>query len=307
MAEAALANGALRVSELSAVLPALERLPNLRAIVLPSAALSVMRLPRSWAAQRHGSPRPRPSSTAGIYGLIEGDGGDRRADVLFGWGPGVAAQVEMWAPPHPRLELVGVPGLARTPHPARTRPLRRVLVATTSPALGIALATWSMREDFMDALTDGLARLRGAGVPVELRLHPHESPAEYASMDAHAGREPLPFAPPGSFAQVVTRSDLLVSPYSSVAFEAAALAIPVAMWMPLVPAAVRTEHFVPPLSGELPGAFADAAAFDALIARILENPARGLEAPMSLSRSLDGYVAPLDTRRFAAALVELAA
>ena len=304
MAEAALANGALRVSELSAVLPTLERLPNLRAIVLPTAALSVMRLLRSWAAQ-HGIRVA--SFQHGVYGMIEGDGGDRRADVLFGWGPAVAAQVEMWAPPRPRLELVGVPGLARAPHRTRSPTLRRVLVATTSPGLGIALAPWSMREDFMDALSDGLVRLRGAGVAIELRLHPHESPAEYANMDARAGRDPLPFAPAGSFAEVVTRCDLLVAPFSSVAFEAAALGIPVAMWMPQVPAEIRAEHFVPPLRDELPGTFADAAGFDQLIARVLEDPASGLEGPMSLSSSLDAYVAPLDTQRFAAALVELAA
>ena len=229
MAEAALASGALRVSELSAVLPTLERLPHLRTIVLPSAALSVSRLLCNWAARRGIRVA---SFQHGVYGLIEGDGGDRRADVLFGWGPAVAAQVEMWAPPRPRLDVVGVPGLPRASRPTRDRTPRRVLVATTSPALGIALASWSMREDFIDALTDGLARLRAGGVAIELRLHPHESAAEYASMDARAGRDPLPFAPPGSFAEVVTRCDLLVSPFSSVAFEAAALGIPVAMWIP---------------------------------------------------------------------------
>ena len=303
-AQAALANGALRMSELSAVLPTLARLPNLRTIVLPTAALSVTRLLRSWAT-KHGIRVA--SFQHGIYGLIEGDGGDRRADVLFGWGPAVAEQVAMWAPPRPRLELVGVPGLARAPRPPLDPTLRRVLVATTSPALGIALAAWSMREDFMDALSDGLARLRAAGVAIELRLHPHESRAEYASMDARAGRRPLPFAPPGPFAQVVTRSDLLVAPYSSVAFEAAALAIPVAMWMPLVPDAIRSEYFLPPLCDELPGTFADAAGFDRLIAQALKDPASGLDGSMSLSRNLDAYIAPLDTRRFAAALSELAA
>ncbi len=303
VAQTALASGARRMSELSATLRTLERLPGLRAIAIPTAALSVTRLLASWAT-RQGIRVA--SFQHGIYGMIEGDGGDRRADVLFGWGPAVASQVAMWAPPHPRLEPVGVPGLARAPRRARNPTLRRVLVATTSPGLGIALAPWGMREDFMDALTDGLARLRAAGVAIELRLHPHESPAEYAVMDARAGRDPLPFAPPGPFAQIVARADLLVTPFSSVAFESAALEVPVAMWMEHIPDAIRSAHFVPPLRGELPGTFADAAEFDQLIARALEDPANGLNAARSLARSLDAYVAPLDTARFAAALAELA-
>src|SRR5581483_5218763 len=133
-----------------------------------------------------------------------------------------------------------------------------------------------IREDFIDAVVPGLARLRAAGVDVELRLHPRETAEEYRLMDARAGREPLALAPPGPFAQVVQRADLLVTAYSSVAFEAAALAIPVAIWTPDVPAAVRREHFLPPLADELPGTFTDAAGFEALIAAALDGGPDGL-------------------------------
>ncbi len=302
VAGAPLLRGARLVAEVASVLPTLERLPKLRAIVLPTAALGVTRLLGRSAAERG---LRVASYQHGIYGLIEGDGGDRRSDVLFGWGPDVARQVSMWTPPQPRLEPVGVPGLA---HHARRRgapTLRRVLVATTAGPFGNALTAWGTREDFLDALSDGVARLRTANVEVELRLHPRESAQEYAIMDRRAGRDSLPLAPAGPFAQVVERADLLVTPYSSVAFEAAALAIPVLMWMPHVPPAVRAEHFVPPLSEELPGAFADAPAFGRLVAGALEDPVAGLEPAISLSRILSRYVAALDTDRFATALAEL--
>jgi len=304
VARAALDSGAQIASEISAVLPRLERLPALRAIVVPTAALGATRALGSWAG-RHGIRVA--SFQHGIYGMIEGDGGDRRADVLFGWGPAVAGQVAMWTQPRPRLEVVGVPGLARAARRAAESSLRRVLVATTNAPTGNALAPWSIREDYLDALADGLARLRRAGVEIELRLHPVESAAEYATMAARAGRDPLRLAPPGPFAQVAERADLLIAPFSSVAYEAAALAIPVAIWIPRVPAAVRAAHFVPPLAGELPGTFADAAGFDELIAHALDDPANGLEAARSLTRSLEAYVAPLDTSRFASALARLGA
>jgi ABC-type amino acid transport substrate-binding protein len=236
--------------------------------------------------------------------LVEGDGGDRRADVLFGWGPAVAGQVARWTAPQPRLEVVGVPGLARATRRRRDSRLQRVLVATTTGPFGTALAPWSTREDFLDALGDGLDRLRKAGIGIELRLHPREPTAEYEIMEGRAGRDPLPLAPPGPFAKVAERADLLIAPYSSVAFEAAALDIPVAMWIPDVTAAVRA-HFVPPLSEDLPGTFANAAGFDGLVARALDDRAGGLDTALSLSRNLGAYIAPLDTGRFASALVEL--
>jgi hypothetical protein len=302
IASATLASGARLATGVARVLPTLERLPRLRAIVLPTAALGVTRLLGRWAARRGVRVA---SFQHGIYGLIEGDGGDRRADVLFGWGPAVAGQVAMWTAPQPRLEPVGVPGLARAARPARSSRLQRVLVATTTGPFGSALAPWSTREDYLDALAGGLARLRAAGVEIELRLHPRESALEHKIMEGHAGRDPLPLAPPGSFAQVAQRADLLVAPFSSVAFEAAALEIPVAMWLPHVPATVRAEHFLPPLSQELPGTFADAAGFDVLAGQALDDRAHRLETALSLSRCLSAYVAPLDTRRFASALTGL--
>jgi hypothetical protein len=298
VARVPLARGARRAPEMAALVAVLERLPHLRAVVVSTSALGVTRLLRRWAAQRGVA---FASFQHGIYGLIEGDGGDRRADVLFTWGQAVAGQVEMWPAPRPRVELVGVPGLARATRPARPK-IERVLVATTNLPLGTALARWSTREDFLDALADGLARLRAAGVAVELRPHPVETPQEYAIMDSRAGRQPLPLAPPGPFADVARRADLVVTPYSSVAFEAAALAIPVAMWLGRIPVALRREHMLPPASEDLPGTFADAAEFDSLVASVLAN---GPRAPLELSRKLTSYVAPLDSDRFAAALARL--
>jgi len=294
-----LARGVRRVRELVAVTARLERLPQLRAIVVPTAALGVTRLLGRWAAARG---VVFASFQHGIYGLIEGDGGDRRAQVLFGWGPDVARQVALWAPPQPRLEAVGVPGLPGTYGASGAQRLRRVLVATTNNPFGTALARWSAREDFLDAISDGLASARSAGVAVELRLHPVESPHEYEEMDERAGRDGLPLAAPGSFAEVARGADLLVTPYSSVAFEAAAMAIPVALWIPSIPEAVRRRQLLPPVSDDLPGAFNDAAGFGALIAQAL---AGDLEAPRRLAQSLTGYVAPLDADRFAKALARL--
>ena len=98
---------------------------------------------------------------------------------------------------------------------------------------------------------------------------------------------------------------MLITPFSSVAFEAAALSIPVTMWIPRVPDAVRSRQFLPPLSEDLPGTFAAAADFDELVRHALEDPAHGLDAAVSLSRRLLDYVAPLDIPRFASALAAL--
>jgi hypothetical protein len=302
IAQAVLAYGAQRVAAVTSLRPALEALPRLRAVVLPTCALGVTRLVRGWASERGIRVA---SFQHGIYGLIEGDGGDRRADVLFGWAPEVANQVRQWAPPRPRVVPVGVPDLPHAPARFHTGPPRRVLVATTNAPVGTALARWGEREQYLDALAGGLDRLCAAGVDVELRLHPAESPAEYEAMDRAAGRGSLAFAPPGPFAEAATRADLLVSPYSSVAFEAAALGLPVALWVPRIPEAVRRAHLLAPLSEELPGSFSDAAGFEALAGRILGAAPDGRESLVGLSHRLAAYVAPFDAGRFAAELGEL--
>ncbi len=302
VAGAVLASGAQRVAAVARLVPMLEALPRLRAVVLPTCALGITRLVRVWAAEHDIRVA---SYQHGIYGLIEGDGGDRRADVLFAWAPEVARQVERWAAPRPRVVPVGVPDLPHATKPTRAGPPRRVLVATTNAGFGTALTTWGSREQYLDALARGVERLHAAGVTVELRLHPAESPAEYEAMDRAVGRASLPLAPRGPFAEAAARADVLISPYSSVAFEAAALGLPIAMWLPRLPEPVRRAHLLAPLSEELPASFTDAAGFDALVQRMLGQAPDGLELLAALSRRLAAYVAPFDAERFAAELAEL--
>lgn len=300
IADAVLQRGAQRVAAINALTPNLDALPSLRAILLPTSVLGVTRLVARWARSRG---LPVAVYQHGIYGLVEGDGGDRRADVLFAWSPAVGDQAARWPPPRPRVVPTGVPDLPRAARSMPRGPPRRVLVATTNSTVGTALTTWNTREQFVDSVMGGLDTLRRAGCEVHLRLHPLETPGEYAAMDRWAGRASLALAEPGPFANVARRYDLLVSVYSSVAFEAATLGLPVALWIPSIPPAVRNSYLLPPLSEDLPGTFSDAVTWSSVATALVRG--EGWDPLIALSERLAAYASPFDVDRFAAELGEL--
>jgi hypothetical protein len=275
-----------------------ERLRDLRAIVLPTAAAGVARLACRWAQERG---VPVAVVQHGIYGFREGDGGDRRADIILGWGEAVRDQVAEWNRNRARVEVIGAPGItAAGPDAGNGRPLRRVLVATTNSPTGSALGLFAFREAFLQDIAPTIARLAAAGVAVEVRPHPAESPDLYRrwidelGIAAQLGESP-------SLQIALERADLVVCSMSSVAFEAAALGIPLVIWTGRTPAPVRREHLLPPIDGDARGMFDDAHALLALCGDGDGLLAAGHELGAQLRR----FVEPFDADAFGEELAKL--
>jgi hypothetical protein len=287
----------------AAVLRSWERLPALRAVVLPTSVTAAACRAVDWA-------RRRGLETAvvqhGIYGSKAPQYGDGRAGTLLAWGPGVAEQARGWAAPRPRVVAVGVPGLHGRAPLRRPTAITRVLVATTNRPLGLALGLFGFCEAFVDDLAAGLRELRAAGVALELRPHPAEDVTRYHAQLARLDVD-LPVGPPGPFVERLCANDLLVTSISSVAFEAAALGAPVLLWSGRVPAAIRAEHMLAPLGDALPGLFDGERAFLALARRALRAPAELIDEALRLSELLAGYAQPFDRDAFTTALAELGA
>jgi CDP-glycerol glycerophosphotransferase (TagB/SpsB family) len=102
-------------------------------------------------------------------------------------------------------------------------------------------------------------------------------------------------------------ADILIAAASSVAFEAAALGLPVLLWHSDAPRWVREAHLVTPWSESLPGMFSDAGEFSALVGALIDEPAEGLRVAGELARHLARYAQPFDSASFARALERLAA
>jgi hypothetical protein len=285
-----------------AALDGLERVRSLQALLLPSAAYGASRLLIEWAHERGVRVG---AMQHGIYAFRDYDGGDRRADVLFGWGDGTAEQIECWAAPRPSVLPVGVPGTPPAPpRPPLARP-RRALIATSS-TVDVPLSPVAFCEAFIEAIAPGLRRLAAAGVQLSLRPHPNEDPRRYRRL-LDALDLDVALAARGPFREAVAGADILISSASSVAFEAAALGVPVLLWLGSAPEWVRREHLVVPWVQGVPGTFQDAGEFRSLIDALLERSAEGLGVARELSRVLARYAQPFDGGAFLEGLRALSA
>jgi hypothetical protein len=287
-------------------LAGLERASSLRALVLPVGGLGASRLLIGWAHQRGLQVGVMQH---GVYSTREVEEGERMTDVLFGWGDGTAEQTSGWPSPRPRVLPVGLPGVTTTRRsPAGEPPvtsLRRALIATTG--LRIApVGTNTYCDIFVDVIASGLERLLAAGVELELRPHQLEDAGRYRQLlDAHNLNVKL--VPGGSFSANAARADILIASTSSVAFEAAALGLPVLLWQGVAPRWFRGEHLVPPWIEHAPGMFESSDEFAALIEDLLLRPDVAFELAHKLGRHLTRYAEPFRPDRFAAGLREVAA
>jgi hypothetical protein len=275
---------------------------SLRGLLLPSAAYGASRLLIEWAHRRG---LRVGVIQHGIYAFREFDGGDRRADVILGWGEGTSEQTCSWPGHRPDVCPVGVPGTFAGPPRTRPSALRRALVATSN-TVDTPLAPAAFCETFVEALTPGLRRLAREGVEIRLRPHPSEDPERYRRLLSERGLD-VKIAPDGPFATAIADADLLISSASSVAFEAAALTVPVLLWLGGAPQWVRQRHMVAPWAESAPGTFEGAKDLGLLIDALIDRPAQGFRVASELSRHLARYAEPFDVGRFAAALHALAA
>jgi hypothetical protein len=331
LVECMLTGVAAELERAVAALAGLQRARSLRAIVLPSAAYGASRLLIEWAHERGVRVG---AMQHGIYVFREFDGADRRADLVFGWGAGTEDQARGWPAPRPSIVPVGVPGTTNTQSQPRVRPAqvrvpqihtpqihtpqihtlqvhapqvrapRRVLIATTD-SLDMPIMPVGFCDAFIDTLAPGLRRLMEAGVQFTLRPHPNEDPQRYGRL-LSARRLAVELAPDAPFSSAVAAVDLLVSSASSVAFEAAALGVPVLLWLGFAPGWVRREHLVSPWIGVMPGTFESAEDFDLLAHTLIARPGEAFAVAHELRRRLAAYAEPFDPARFAAGLRELA-
>jgi hypothetical protein len=285
-----------------ATLRALDRAPSLRALLLPSAGYGASRLLIDWA---HARGVRVGAMQHGIYAFRESHGGDRWADLVFGWGERTARQVSGWPPPRPAVLPVGVPGtLPADPRPPAVT-LRRALIATSN-AMVTPLTPAALSEMFVEVLAPGLRRLAAAGVRLQLRPHPNEQPAHYRRLLAAHGLE-IEIAPNAvPFAAAAAEVDIVISSASSVAFEAGALGVPVLMWLGDSPRWVREEQLLPPWTQSIPGTFERAEDFSSLADLFVERPAQAFALADRLARHLAGFAEPFRADRFAAAIHALA-
>jgi hypothetical protein len=292
-------------SELARGVSALEglgRARELRALLLPSAAYGASRLLIGWA---HARGVRVAAMQHGIYAFRELDGGDRLADVLFTWGARTAGQVGDWPAPRPMLQPVGVPGTGAAARRRSAAVPRYALIATTN-TVDTPLTPAAFCETFIEVIAPGLARLEAAGVRLSLRPHPREDPARYRRLLASHGLE-VEISEGGPFQAAVAETDILISSASSVAFEGAALGLPVLMWLGPAPQQVRKEHLVEPWVDGVPGLFERAEDFSSLAEDLVEHPARVYDIARGLAGHLAGYAEPFDPGRFADGVRMLAA
>jgi hypothetical protein len=280
----------------------LERAGSLRAILLPTAAYGASRLLIEWARQRGIRVG---AMQHGIYVLCGSDYSDQRADVVFGWGARTIDHARKWPDPRPAIVPVGVPGttVAR-PRPS-TDVLRRVLIATTD-ALDMPITPMGFCDAFIDTLAPGLRSLAAAGVEFALRPHPNEDPERYRRLLRASGLD-VEVTVDGLFPAAVADADLLISSTSSVAFEAAALGVPVLLWLGVAPRWLRREHLMSPWFEMASGMFESVDDFRELAGGLVERPAEVFAVARELGLSLAGYAEPFDAARFAAGLHGLAA
>jgi hypothetical protein len=288
----------LPARQVGATLERWSRLPDLESVVLPTVATGAGRVALAWA---RANAIPVGVVQHGIYAFRGVEGGDRGADAIFTWGPGVADQIAEWEDRRARAIAIGTPGIAEMRPCAAAAPIRRALIATTNSPTGSALGLSAFQDAFVADVADGLRRLGEAGVGLELRIHPAESPARYREVIARLGL-PVVVREPEPLDAALDRADLLVSSVSSVAFEAAARGIPVLLWTGRVPAEVRREQFVSPLADSWPGMFADGGSFSALIQRALQAPADFFNDVAPLRDELRRYVDRFDANAFAVGL-----
>jgi hypothetical protein len=288
------------LAESVSAMATLRRASSLRSLLLPSGAYGASRLLIAWA-RKHGVRVG--VFQHGIYIFQEFDGGDRRADVVFGWGAGTAEQMSEWPYPHPTIIPVGVPGTVAAARPSPGT-LRSVLVAT-SDAADTPIAPTAFCELFIETIAAGLGRLSGAGVELQLRPHPNENPDRYRRLlRAHGIKAQI--VTDGPFSAALAKHDLLISSASSVAFEAGALGMPVLLWLGGTPQEIRERHLVRPWVRRSPGMFERQEDFSQLIDDLLERPAVGFETAHGLGRQLARYAEPFDPGRFADGLRMLA-
>jgi hypothetical protein len=284
-----------------AALARIERARELRALLLPTAALGSSRLLISWAHRRG----VRVGAIQhGIYAHREFDGGDRHADVVFAWGEGSAEQARGWPEPQPTLLPVGVPGVRAAASRPPVARLRRALIATSN-SVDTPIAPAAFCETFVDVLAPGLARMTAAGIELTLRLHPAEDGSYYRRLLSRHGLD-IPIASDGPFTMAAAMTDILISSTSSVAFEAAALGLPVLMWLGPAPRWVREKHLVSPWVDSAPGMFERAEDFGSLVEDFLERPVGAFAVAHDLGRRLARYAQPFDPDRFAEGLRMLA-
>ncbi|MFI5009046.1 MAG: hypothetical protein ACHQDY_02090 [Solirubrobacterales bacterium] len=292
-----LAGAAPELAHSIRALDGLTRVRSLRALLLPSAAYGASRVLIEWAHERGVRVG---AMQHGIYVFRDYDGGDRRADLLFGWGEGTAGQINGWADPRPTVLPAGVPGTLVAPPRPPVAPLRRALIATSS-ILDTPLAPVALCETFVEILAPGLRRLGAAGVELELRPHPNEDPGRYRRLLDALGLD-VGVTAGGPFRATAQSADILISSASSVAFEAAALGLPVLLWIGGAPEWVRRQHLVEPWIESLPGTFQGPGDFGSLIDALLERPVEGFGVARELSRSLARYAQPFDRDAFAEGL-----
>ena len=216
--------------------------------MLPGGGYGASRLLIAWARERG---LRVGLMQHGMYSSKEVEDGERRADVVFGWGEATVEQVLCWREPRPALLPAGVPGMPSPPLGARASRslagLTRALIATTG-AGDTPLARASTCEIFVEVIAPALRRLTTAGVELELRPHPTEDPARYRRLlDVH--ELDVSIAHGGPFLSAAARADIVISSMSSVAFEAGGLGLPVLLWMGGAPRWVRQEHLVPSVVG----------------------------------------------------------
>jgi glycosyltransferase involved in cell wall biosynthesis len=155
-------------------------------------------------------------------------------------------------------------------------------------------------------IASGLERLVAAGVELELRPHHLEDAGRYRQLLDTRDID-VKLVPGGSFAAAAARTDILIASTSSVAFEAAALGLPVLLWQGVGPRWFRGEHLVPPWIEHAPGMFATSDEFAALVEDLLLRPEVAFELAHGLGRHLAHYAAPFRPDSFAAGLLEIAA
>jgi hypothetical protein len=293
---------AMELARAVGALTGLERARELRALLLPSAAYGASRLLIGWA---HARGVRVGVMQHGIYAFREFDGGDRLADVVFAWGEGTAEQVHDWPAPHPTLLPVGVPGMSAGPARRSTGVPRHVLIATSN-TVDTPISPATFCETFVEVLAPGLARLKAAGVRLKLRHHPGEDPARYRRLLSSHGLE-VEIATGGPFQTAAAEADILISSASSVAFEAAALGLPVLMWLGSAPKSLRNQHLVSPWVDVAPGLFERAEEFNMLAEDFLERPVSAFATAHELAHRLARYAQPFEPDRFSDGLRMLAA
>jgi hypothetical protein len=287
------------VAHAAASARALEKCRSCRALVLPTVAVPTAHVLRTWALRRG---MTCAVVQHGIYGFRDWDGGDRDADVLLAWGPGVKLQFNGG----PDVRVIGVPGIVPPPSGRRTGDPHRILILTTNAPTGSAFGTYGFCEEFIGVVSAALPRLLEAGYEITLRPHPIEDPGRYRRMlGPFAARVTLSRS--RRLADDIAASDLVVGSVTSAVFEAAACGLPTALWYGGAPLQIRARYLLPPFDADTPGTFNDAEGFTQLAASLARRDGAALAEMQELSAILHTYALPFDPQRLVEELAALAA